>query len=101
MNLELHIESLVIDGLDIPHAQRPALKATLEAELSRLLAENGLGETWLAGGAVPALNAGNIQIKPGSSPAQVGASIARSVYSGLNPNQNYPRGERHKPEVGQ
>jgi hypothetical protein len=100
MNIDLHIETLVIDGLDIPHSQRPALKAALEAELTRLLAENGLGEPWQAGGAVPAIKAAEMQMKPGSSATQLGASIARSVYTGLNPNPAPLRAERHQPEAG-
>jgi hypothetical protein len=100
MNIELQIESLVIDGLDIPHAHRPALKAALEAELGRLLAESGLGESWQAGGAVPVLNTGEIRLQPGSSPSQLGASIARSVYAGLNPQHIPARGDHPKPEAG-
>ena len=93
MNINLHIENLLIDGLDIPHGQRLALIKALESELSRLLTENGLGETWHAGGSVPALKAANIQVNPGS-PTQLGASIARSVYTGLNPQSKPSTGPK-------
>ena len=54
MNVKLHIDRLVLDGIDLETAQRPVLQAAVEAELGRLLAEGGVGESWAAGGAVPA-----------------------------------------------
>ncbi len=83
MYIELHIERLVLEGLPLSAAQGRLVQAAAEAELSRLLTENGLASAWLAGGAVPALNASPIQLTAGSSPAQVGRQIAQSVYGGI------------------
>ena len=41
-NIHLHIERLILDGLPIERAQGPHVQAAVEAELSRLLTENGL-----------------------------------------------------------
>lgn len=82
-NIHLHIERLILDGLPLERAQGPHVQAAVEAELARLLAENGLGSTVAAGGAVPRVNANGIQLSPGSSPAQMGTQIAQSVYSSI------------------
>ena len=59
------------------------MQAAVEAELTRLLTENGLGATTGAGGAVPSVRANAIQLTSGSSPAKLGTQIAQSVYSGI------------------
>lgn len=82
-DIHLHIERLVLDGLSIERAQGPQVQAAVETELARLLMENGLGAPPGAGGAVPSVNAGGIQLSPGSSPAQLGRQIAQSVYGGI------------------
>jgi hypothetical protein len=83
MNVNLHIEQLVLDGLPLPAAQGPALQAALQAELTRLLRERGL--EGVAGGAVPQLTAAPIQISAGSAPRLWGAQIARSLHQSLAP----------------
>ena len=44
-NIHLHIERLILDGLPIECAQGPHVQAAVEAELARLLTENGLDAT--------------------------------------------------------
>jgi hypothetical protein len=83
MNIQLHIERLVLDGLPIERAQGPHVQAAMEAELSRLLTEHGLATDLQAGGAVPSINANGIQLSSGSSPTQLGTQIAQSVYGGI------------------
>ena len=82
-SIRLHIERLILDGLPIDRSQASDLQAAVEAELARLLTENGLGAHWQAGGAVPSVPASAVQLAQGSSPAEIGAQIARSVYSGI------------------
>lgn len=81
MRIDLHIDRLVLDGIDLDHAQRPHLQAAVEAELGRLLAEGGLGAL-AAGGAVPSVKAGGFEIS-GEGPAQLGKQIAGAVYGGI------------------
>jgi hypothetical protein len=85
MKINLHIERLVLDGLPIESSQAAHVQAAVEAELSRLLTENGLGLHLQSGGAMPRLNAQPLQMAQGSSPAQLGKQIAQSVYGGLRP----------------
>jgi hypothetical protein len=83
MNISLHIERLVLDGLPLRDGHGPALQAALEAELSRLLEQHGLAE--LSGGAVPQLNAAAIQLSPDAPPARWGAQIAQSLHASFAP----------------
>ena len=87
-DIHLHIERLILDGLPITRQQGPQVQAAVEAELTRLLTENGLAPELQSGGALPRLNANTIQLTPGGSPAQIGQQIAQSVYSGMG---NSPR----------
>lgn len=82
-NIHLHIERLILDGLPIERAQGSQVQAAVEAELARLLAENGLESSLAVGGAVPQVRAGAMQLSAGGSPADMGTQIARSVYGGL------------------
>lgn len=82
-NIHLHIEQLILDGLPIERSQGPLVQAAVEAELSRLLSENGLAAELQTGGAMPSVNANRIQLASGGNPAQMGRQIAQSVYSGI------------------
>lgn len=86
-NIHLHIERLILDGLPIERAQGPHVQAAVEAELTRLLAGNGLASDLQGGGAVPNLNVNAIQLAAGSGPAQIGTQIAQSVYGGIGNSQ--------------
>ena len=83
MNINLHIERLILDGLSLERSQGPRVQATVEAELARLLMANGLGDQFQSGGAVPSVHAAGIQLENGSSSIEVGQQIAQSVYSGI------------------
>ena len=83
MNIRIHIERLILDGLPITHSQGPLVQAAVEAELTRLFTENGLVESFRAGGAVPSMRADAIQLTSGSNPSQIGTQIAGAVYSGI------------------
>jgi hypothetical protein len=83
MNIRIHIERLILEGLPITHSQVPLVQAAVESELARLLTENGLGESLQAGGAMPSVRANGMQLASGSKPAQIGTQIAQSVYSGI------------------
>ena len=83
MNIRIHIDRLILDGLPITHSQGPLVQAAVEVELARLLTENGLAASLEAGGAVPSLRANAIQLTAGSGPTQMGTQIAGAVYSGM------------------
>jgi hypothetical protein len=80
MNVTVHIDRLVLDGIRIDAAGVPALRAAVEAEIGRLLATGPVPPGLLAGGAVPALRAPDLAAPPGGSPAAWGARIGRAVH---------------------
>ena len=92
MNIELRIDRLVLEGLPLSAAQGALVQRAVEQELARLLAEGGLAESWQKGGALPVMQGSAITLAPGGSPVQMGAQIAQSVYSGLNPRAGGPGG---------
>jgi hypothetical protein len=83
MNVNLHIEKLVLEGLPVTSAQGPGLQAAVQAELARLLGEQGMRG---APAGIEAFRpAGSIRLKPGASPAQLGRQIADAVHHSLAP----------------
>ena len=81
MNVNLHIERLVLDGLELERGHEPLLRAALEAELTRLIAGGG-GAGLVSAETVPRLPAPGIETAggDGGDPAHLGRRIARSVY---------------------
>lgn len=83
MKIHLHIDRLVLEGIDLASAGRPVLQAAVEAELGRLLAEGGVSPDLAGGGAVPSVRAGGFEMGGDGNPDQLGTRIARSVYGGI------------------
>ncbi len=83
MNINIHIERLILDGLPISHSQRPLVQAAIEAELVRLLAADGLTPILQAGGAMPYVPGGSLQLASDGNPHTLGKQIAQAVYGGI------------------
>jgi len=83
MNIQLHIERLILQDVDIATNQGPALQAAVQAELTRLLSNGGMATELAKGAAVPRITATAMQFSKGNSPAQLGRQIAQSVYGGI------------------
>ena len=88
-SIELHIGELVLHGLPVTRSQGPVVQSAVEAELARLLAEQGLSRS--SAGATPHLSAGPIQLTKDNRPAQLGHQIAQAIYGGLTPTSASPR----------
>jgi hypothetical protein len=84
MNINLHIERLILDGLPIAQHQGAVVQAAVETELSRLLTERGLASSLQSGGAMPNLRTDGIQLTMGSNPTQMGQQIAQAFYGGFS-----------------
>ena len=85
MNINLHIERLVLDGVALERGHEPLLRAAIEAELSRLLTTDGVAPGMMSGIAVPRLHAGDIQLAGDNNNAQgLGLQIARALHRGLS-----------------
>ena len=83
MNIQVHIERLILDGVAVAPGERPRLQAAVETELARRLAEGGLSPALLGGRAVPAVRGGNIQLAGEPDTAGLGRQIARAAYGGI------------------
>lgn len=75
MNIELHIEELVLDGFE-PH-QRYDIAEALRSRLGEVLAERGLPASL---GDVSAIDAGTISF---GGAARTGAAAADAIYRGF------------------
>lgn len=80
MNVELHIEELVLDGL--PAAARDRIAAAVAAELERLVQEQGLPAWMTAGERVFDVQGGTFAVEPGARAEHLGAQIAQAIYGG-------------------
>lgn len=83
MNVRLHIDRLVLDGIDVGAADRPRLQAAIEQELARLIGAGGISPELAGGVALPSVRAPQIALAPDAKPAQLGAAIAGAVYGGM------------------
>lgn len=83
MNINLHIERLILEGVVIAPGQRGLLQAALEAELTRLLSAGGLSPDLTGSGALLRVPANAIQLNKGVEPADLGRQIAGSIYGGI------------------
>jgi hypothetical protein len=83
MNVSLHIERLVLEGLPVEAADAPALQAAVEAELTRLLAEQGIAREMQAGGAYAETRGGILPPHSWTAPEVLGREIGRAVYGGI------------------
>jgi hypothetical protein len=89
MRIRLHIDRVVLEGLDVPYGSRRALHEGLARDLARRLAEGGLASWAAAGGAVPSLPGSPIDTR--GTPGQTGAAIAGSVYHAVGGRPQSPR----------
>lgn len=82
MNINLHIERLVLDGVNVPPGQRHLLQSIVASELTQLLTSGGLSPSLAQGVALPHINADNIH-RTDNNPKHLGRQIAQSVYGGI------------------
>jgi hypothetical protein len=87
MNIVLHIDRLVLDGVTLARGEHEAFREAFAQELSTLLA-GGLHPDLLAGGARPEAAGGSIVLDRTAGGAQLGgarlgADLARAVHGGI------------------
>lgn len=83
MNINLHVERLVLEGIEVPAHEGRILEAAVSKELARLVAEGGMQPGLTRGGAMAFLRGGRFQMDPGNNTDQLGQQIARAVYGGV------------------
>jgi hypothetical protein len=83
VNIRVHIERLVLDGITLAAGEVDPLRAALAGELEHLLTERGPAAWLHSGGAVPAVAVPSVSLTPGTGGTGIGRAIARSVADGL------------------
>lgn len=81
MNLTVHIEQLILDGLPVTSHDAPLVCAAVEVELTRLFAEQGISPSRHVGATLPHVRTGSISVVPDMRPAQLGNAIAGALHS--------------------
>ena len=83
MNINLHIERLVLDGAALEPQQRIELKAT-KTQLNHLLVANGISSDVQSNSSFHALQGDLITIDINRKPFVLGHQTAQSVYEGFD-----------------
>ena len=83
MNIDLHIERLILEGINLAPYEHRHLQTAVEVELGRLLSAGGVNRELAGGIALPSLRAGDVQLGAGAGPVQLGQQIAQAVYGGI------------------
>lgn len=83
MNINLHIERLILDGLPVDQRQGPTLQAAVERELARLLTESAPTAPFNTGGTLASVKGGSVQVAQGADATGLGKQIAAAVYGGV------------------
>lgn len=83
MNVHLHIDHLVLDGLPVDAGQGEVVQAAVQAELTRLLVSSDLAPGLRSGGARPSVRSENIHLTGDETPTTLGQQIGQAVYGGI------------------
>jgi hypothetical protein len=83
MEINFHIDRLVLEGLPLTPSQGAAVQAAIEAELARLISDNGLAPAFTSSLAIPRLAASNIQLSGEKNPTRLGQQIAQALFAGI------------------
>ena len=81
MTIRLHIEDLVLEGF--PPGDRYRIAAAVEAELTRLFAEQGVPPGLASSRSVPGLDGSSFDVAPNARPQHIGGQVAQALYGGL------------------
>ena len=81
MNVELHIEELVLHGF--APGDRYRIGEAVELELQRLLAEQGAPNLFNGNVELARIDAGAFDVKPDAKSELIGAQVAQAVYEGM------------------
>lgn len=82
MNINVHIERVIFEGIPIRAANHPTLRTAIASELAALLAKEGL--PGIAAGAVPYLSGGALSLTSESAPAQIGSQLAQALHRAVS-----------------
>ena len=82
MNVNLHIERLILDGLPINQRDAARVRDAIETELTQALMRDGLAKSLSNGGAFASVPQSTILIRHARADS-IGQQIGRAVYGGV------------------
>jgi len=82
VNINLHIERLVLDGISVEPHRRTELKTAVETQLGNLLVSNGIDSDLQSNNNSRVVSGGLITLK-NTQPINLGQQIGNVVYSGI------------------
>ncbi len=82
MNINLHIERLVLDGVNITPGERHLLQTSVTTELTQMINNVGLARNLVEGVFIPRLSTNGIQLH-NNKPIEFGQQIAQAVCGGI------------------
>ena len=83
MNVRLHIDRLVLDGIAVAEVDRPHLREAVERELARLIGEGGVNSSFEPARPGPLSTVATCGFGRESSAHDLGTQIAGALYGGL------------------
>jgi hypothetical protein len=84
MTLRIHIDQIVLEGLDYSPREIAQLKRTLSRELTQSMSAGGVSQELLNGGAVDSVSAPSVTLPQKPTPTQSGHAIARALHGGIS-----------------
>lgn len=82
MNVNLHIDSIILDGLDLAAGQREFLQQVVANELTTLFAREGLATSHGNASEVGSISGGTICLGA-TGPTLLGHQLAQSIHQGF------------------
>lgn len=83
MNINLHIERLVLDGVSVEPHQQEELKATVELALRQQLVSQGIGSTMQSETSRSSVRGGSLSVENSYGAERLGQQIGHAVYRGI------------------
>ena len=83
MNIHVHIDRIILDGIATTADQTGVVESAVNDELVRLLAVHGISAAIVQAGNVPSLQGGPLQVRPDTPPAALGVGIGHAIHRGL------------------
>ena len=83
MNINVHIERLILNDIGIKPHQETDVKVAVESELHRNLATHGLGTTMQSTSNRQVAKGGLVSLENNRKPAGLGQQIGKAVYKCL------------------
>lgn len=96
MKIIVEIERFVLEGMHVGAREAAQIQTAVEGELTRMIAEGGLGREAHVSTTIPSVAGPDLMLKKESA-RRVGERIAQSVYAGVagvRPGARPGRGER-------